>query len=60
MAVTFFIVLAILTAMTLIRPKRDADVLERTPNIELTASRGAKIAGGFVVAATLVLYAIFW
>ena len=60
MAVTFFIVLAILGTMTLLRPKKDADLLERTPNIELVSSKGAKIAGAFVVAATLALYAIFW
>jgi solute:Na+ symporter, SSS family len=60
MAVTFFIVLAILTAMTMIRPKRDADMLEHAPSIELTSSKGAMIAGGFVVVATLALYVIFW
>lgn len=60
MAVTFFIVLGILTAMTLVSPKKDEDVLERTPDIELTSSRGAKIGGGVVVALTLMLYAIFW
>jgi SSS family solute:Na+ symporter len=60
MAVAFFIVLAILTIMTVVRPKRDADILERTPNIELTSSRGAMLAGVGVVIATLALYAIFW
>jgi SSS family solute:Na+ symporter len=60
MAVAFFIVLAILTVMTLVRPKRDEDVVERTPNIELISSGGAKIAGVLVVVATLTLYAIFW
>lgn len=60
MAVAFFIVLAILTAMTLISPKKDPDELEQAPPIELSSSRGAKIAGGVVVLATLTLYAIFW
>ncbi|MFW5951175.1 MAG: sodium:solute symporter family transporter [Gemmatimonadota bacterium] len=60
MAVAFFIVLAILTVMTLLRPKSDPDVLEHTPHIELTSSRGAKVAGAFVVAATITLYVIFW
>lgn len=60
MAVAFFIVLAILTAMTVISPKTDIDELERTPDIELTSSGGAKVAGFFVVVATLALYAIFW
>jgi SSS family solute:Na+ symporter len=60
MAVAFFIVLAILTVMTLVRPKTDEDALEKTPSIELVPSRGAKLAGGVVVVATLTLYAIFW
>lgn len=60
MAVTFFIVLAILTAMTVLSPKTDADALERSPGIELTSSPGAKVAGAFVVVLTLALYAIFW
>jgi hypothetical protein len=60
MAVAFFIVLAILATMTLVSPKQDMDEAERTPSIELTSSRGAKLAGGVVVALTLALYAIFW
>jgi SSS family solute:Na+ symporter len=60
MAVTFFIVLAILTAMTVLRPKTDPDMEEEPPSIELVSSAGAKIAGGLVVAVTLALYAIFW
>ncbi|MEJ2206751.1 MAG: sodium/solute symporter [Gemmatimonadota bacterium] len=60
MAVAFFIVLGILTVMTLVSPKRDADEIEHPPSIELISSRGAKLAGGFVVALTLTLYAIFW
>ncbi|MDX1675727.1 MAG: hypothetical protein R3314_13115, partial [Longimicrobiales bacterium] len=60
MAVAFFIVLAILTAMTLISPKKEPDELEEAPDIELKSSRGAKVAGGVVVAATVALYVIFW
>lgn len=60
MAVAFFIVLAILTAMTVVSPKTDLDELERTPDIELTSSGGAKVAGAVVVLATLALYAMFW
>ena len=60
MAVAFVVVLAIMTVMTMISPKQDADRFENTPSIELTSSRGAKIGGVIVVIATLVLYAIFW
>ena len=56
----FFIVLGVLTVMTVLRPKTDEDVVEHTPDIELTASTGAKWAGGLVVAATVMLYAYFW
>lgn len=60
MAVAFFVVLAILGAMTYLRPKTDPDELEHAPPIELKSSAGAKIAGGVVVLPTLTLYAIFW
>jgi SSS family solute:Na+ symporter len=60
MAIAFFIVLAILTVMTLVKPKTDADIVEATPDIELTPAPGARLAGGLVVLATLVLYAVFW
>jgi SSS family solute:Na+ symporter len=60
MAVAFFIVLAIMGAMTMVSPKRDEDQFEHTPDIELTSSRGAAIGGVVVVIATLALYAIFW
>jgi len=60
MAIAFFIVLAILTVMTLVRPKTDADELEKTPAIELTPSPGAKLAGAMVVLATVALYVRFW
>ena len=60
MAVAFFIVLAVLTVMTLVRPKTDADIEDRPPPIELTSSAGAKIAGVVVVIVTIALYGIFW
>lgn len=60
MAVAFFIVLAILTAMTVLRPKTEPDEIEEAPDIELKTSQGAKVAGVVVVAATVALYVIFW
>jgi SSS family solute:Na+ symporter len=60
MAVAFFIVLAILTTMTLLRPRQEADVQEAAPDIQLTSSKGAAVAGAVVIAATLGLYAMFW
>ena len=60
MAIAFFIVLVILTVMTVVSPKTDEDVVEKVPRIELVPSGGAKLAGAVVVVATLTLYAIFW
>jgi SSS family solute:Na+ symporter len=60
MAVAFFIVLAILTTMTVVSPKKDEDELERAPGIELVSSPGAKVAGALVVIATISLYIIVW
>ena len=60
MAVAFFIVLAVLTTMALVRPRREADVREAAPDIQLTPSKGAALAGAVVIAATLGLYAMFW
>ncbi|MEJ2538399.1 MAG: sodium/solute symporter [Gemmatimonadota bacterium] len=60
MAIAFFIVLAILTVMTLLRPKTDEDVVEHTPDIELVPSAGARVAGVLVVLATVALYVRFW
>ena len=60
MAIAFFIVLGILTVMTLVRPKTDEDMLEQAPGIELVPAPGAKLAGGLVVLATVALYVVFW
>jgi uncharacterized sodium:solute symporter family permease YidK len=60
MSVAFFVVLAILTVMTLVSPKRVPDAEEAPPRIQLTSSGGAKVAGAVVVVVTLALYAIFW
>lgn len=60
MAVVFFAVLAVMGVLTLIRPLKEPITLPRTDKIALTASRGALAAGIAVVAATLVLYAVFF
>ena len=60
MAIAFVLVLLVLTVMTVLRPKTDEDVIEKTPTIELIPATGAKIAGAGVVLVTLVLYAMFW
>ena len=60
MAVVFFAVLAVMGVLTMIRPLEKPITLPRTDKIELTSSRGALAAGIAVVAATLVLYAVFF
>lgn len=60
MALVFFAELAVMGVLTLIRPLPEPITLPRTDKIELTSSRGALTAGIAVVAATLVLYAVFF
>ncbi|MEN6426151.1 MAG: sodium/solute symporter [Phycisphaerales bacterium] len=60
MAICFGIILAVLTVMTLVKPLPKPVVLPTNPKMDMTSSRGAKLAGVGVVVLTLVLYAIFW
>lgn len=60
MAICFGVIIAVLIAMTIIKPLPEPVVLPTNPKMDMTASRGAKLAGVGVVALTLVLYAIFW
>jgi SSS family solute:Na+ symporter len=60
MAIAFVMVLAVLTVMTLLRPRTDEETVVHTPDMELVSSPGAKLAGGLVVLATVALYAVFW
>jgi SSS family solute:Na+ symporter len=59
-AISFFVVLVVLGMMTLRRPLADPVKMPEQSRIELTSSRGAKLAGVAVILATLALYAIFW
>ena len=60
MAICFGIVLAVLTVMTLTNPLPEPVTMPTNPKMDLTPSRGAKLAGFGVVVLTLALYAIFW
>ncbi|MDD5327846.1 MAG: sodium/solute symporter [Phycisphaerae bacterium] len=59
MAICFALVLIVMSLITLIKPLAQPIVFERKTNIELVTSRGAKIAGIFVVIITLALYILF-
>jgi len=60
MAICFGIVLAVLTVMTILKPLPAPVTMPVNPKMDMTTSRGAKLAGIGVVALTLMLYAIFW
>ena len=60
MAICFFIVMLAGIILTLVKPMKTPVVLPENKEIELESSKGAKIVGGFVVLATIALYAVFW
>jgi SSS family solute:Na+ symporter len=60
MAISFGLLLSLMTVITLIRPLPERKKLPVRTSIDLEPSRGAKIFGIFVVIVTLGLYAYFW
>ncbi len=60
MAVCFFIVVAVLTAITLIKPLPKPVELPVNEKMDITVSQSAKRYGFGVVALTILLYIIFW
>jgi solute:Na+ symporter, SSS family len=60
MALCFGLVIAVLTAMTLIWPLRKPVELPVNEKMDLESSKGAKLGGIAVVVLTLILYVIFW
>jgi SSS family solute:Na+ symporter len=59
MAICFGLCLAVMAAMTLARPLKEPVVFEAQTTMQLTESRGARIAGLVVVALTIGLYILF-
>lgn len=59
MAITFGVLILVMTIITLVKPLPEPKVITKTSNIDLTSSAVAKIFGGIVIAATVVLYIIF-
>lgn len=60
MAITFVILIAVLTLMTLLKPLKEPVVMPVQQGFDMTPARGIKWLGPLIIAATLVLYAIFW
>jgi len=60
MSLTFLIVLAVLTTMTILKPLRTPVELPVNENMNLESSKGALMAGWVAMALCGVLYYIFW
>ncbi len=60
MAICFFVILAVLTLMTLIRPLPQPVTLPVNENMDMRTDTRTKVFGVVVVLLTLTLYAIFW
>jgi SSS family solute:Na+ symporter len=60
MAICFFVVAAVLTTITLLRPLAKPVDLPVNPQMDMQTSRGAIAFGVLVVCLTLGLYIVFW
>ncbi|GAG13329.1 unnamed protein product, partial [marine sediment metagenome] len=60
MAITFGILIAVMTAITLLKPRKEPKILPAKGGIDLKPSSAAKWLGLAVVLATIALYIIFW
>ena len=59
-AATFVILLAIMAGMTLLWPLQQPRVLPERSDLDLRSSWGVRLAGGSVIAATLLFVVVFW
>jgi SSS family solute:Na+ symporter len=60
MAICFAAVLAVLGAITLLKPLPKPVELPVNASMDMRVDRGTKVFGGFVVALTVLLYVIYW
>jgi len=60
MAISFFVVCAVLGLLTLVNPLKSPAVLPQNGNISMEKSRSVKWVGAAVCIMTVALYAIFW
>ncbi len=60
MAICFFVVLAVLTVMRLVRPMPRPVDLPVNPQMDLRTTADVKLWGAVVVVLTLALYVVFW
>ena len=59
MAICFGLCIVVMTIITLLKPLAEPVVFKQNSTLDLRSSRGAKIAGIFVVVITVVLYFLF-
>ncbi|MCK5174746.1 MAG: hypothetical protein KAR47_15235, partial [Planctomycetes bacterium] len=59
MAICFALCMAVMMIITLIKPLAEPIVFKQNTTIDLKPSKGAKLAGIFVVIATIILYILF-
>jgi SSS family solute:Na+ symporter len=60
MAITFGILIAVMTAITLLKPLREPKILPTKGTIDLKPASAAKWLGLAVILATIALYIKFW
>ena len=60
MAITFGIILLLMTIITIMKPLKESVVLPKRTDIDLTPTPQLIWLGGAVIVITLILYAIFW
>jgi SSS family solute:Na+ symporter len=60
MAICFFVILAVLTIMTVLKPMPEPVTLPVNEKMDMRTDRRTKIFGAVVVLLTLTLYVIFW
>jgi SSS family solute:Na+ symporter len=59
-SLAFGIVIAVMLAITAIKPLAQPVQLATTSDIDMTPSKGAKALGGVVILLTIALYIVFW
>lgn len=59
MAVCFALCMVVMSLITLIKPLAEPIVFKQNTTIDLKPSKGAKLAGIFVIIATIILYILF-
>ncbi|MFC1607877.1 solute:sodium symporter family transporter [Candidatus Latescibacterota bacterium] len=60
MAITFGVIVAVMTVITIIIPLRQPVVLPSKPDFDVESSRTVKMIGTGIILVTLCLYIIFW